>query len=107
MTKPKDLRSWFDGLIKLLKLERYPKKQGFELLTSEKVKCGKTKLLEQMEISIGALGVCSTDIGPGGKTMVEFERPGQYHTDPKLPYHTLRSGVPVGIIDHELGSKKP
>ncbi|KAI7967210.1 hypothetical protein MJO29_000487 [Puccinia striiformis f. sp. tritici] len=107
MTNPKDLRSWFDGHIKLLKLERDSEKQEFDLLTSEKVKRGQTKLLERMGISIGALGVRSTNIGLGGKTIVELERPAQYHTDPKLPYHTLRSGVPVGIIDHELGSKKP
>ncbi|WAR52259.1 hypothetical protein PtB15_1B700 [Puccinia triticina] len=106
MTSPKDLRAWFDGHLKLLKLERASEKEEFDLLTSEKVKRGQTKLLERMGISIGALGVRSTNIGLGGKTIVELERPAQYHTDPKLPYHTLRSGVPVGLIDHEVGSSK-
>ncbi|KAA1098842.1 hypothetical protein PGT21_015703 [Puccinia graminis f. sp. tritici] len=106
MTNPKDLRAWFEGHLKLLKLERASEKEEFDLLTSEKVKRGQTKLLERMGISIGALGVRSTNIGLGGKTIVELERPAQYHTEPKLPYHTLRSGVPVGIIDNEVGSTK-
>ncbi|KNZ63233.1 uncharacterized protein VP01_116g6 [Puccinia sorghi] len=107
MTTPKTLRSWFDGHTKLLRLERASEKEEFDLLTSEKVKRGQTKLLERMGISIGGLGVRSTNIGLGGKTIVELERPAQYHTDPKLPYHVLRSGVPVGIIDHLVGSSKP
>jgi len=107
MTTPKTLRSWFDGHTKLLRLERASEKEEFDLLTSEKVKRGQTKLLERMGISIGALGVRSTNIGLGGKTIVELERPAQYHTDPKLPYHVLRSGVPVGIIDHLVGASKP
>ncbi|PLW33036.1 hypothetical protein PCANC_20543 [Puccinia coronata f. sp. avenae] len=107
MTDSKELRTWLDGHMNLLKRERASEKEEFDLLTSEKVKRGQTKLLERMGISIGALGVRSTNIGLGGKMIVELERPAQYHTDPKLPYHTLRSGVPVGIIDHEVGSSKP
>lgn len=68
MTTPKTLRSWFDGHTKLLRLERASEKEEFDLLTSEKVKRGQTKLLERMGISIGGLGVRSTNIGLGGKT---------------------------------------
>lgn len=39
-------------------------------------------------------------------SIVELERPAQYHTDPKIPYHTFRPGLPAGIIDHDLGSGK-
>jgi hypothetical protein len=38
---------------------------------------------------------------------VELEQSAQYYTDPKLPRQTLRSGVPVGVINHEVGSSKP
>ncbi|MBW0485446.1 hypothetical protein O181_025161 [Austropuccinia psidii MF-1] len=102
----KDLNTWLEAHLRLLRLERASEKEEFDLLTSEKVKRGQTKLLEQMGISIGALGVRNTNVGLGGKTIIELERPAQYHTDPKLPYHALRSGVPVGIIDHDIGSSK-
>jgi hypothetical protein len=67
MTDSKELRTWLDGHMNLLKRERASEKEEFDLLTSEKVKRGQTKLLERMGISIGALGVRSTNIGLGGK----------------------------------------
>lgn len=149
---PSSLSKWFDVQLSLLRLERDSDKVEFDLLTSDKVKQGQTKLLERMGISIGGLGIKSTTIGLGGKTsvitlirlqsqkflrpqmcwwrlrletisslrkpitilvecvpylsIIELERPAQFHTDPKIPYHTFRSGIPAGIIDHDLGSGK-
>ncbi|CAH7670226.1 P-loop containing nucleoside triphosphate hydrolase protein [Phakopsora pachyrhizi] len=106
MTSPKELGAWFDGHLRLLRIERESEKVEFDLLTSEKVRMGQTRLLERMGISIGSLGVRQINIGSGGKTVIELERPAQFHTDPKLPYHSFRPGVPAGIIDHDLGSSK-
>ncbi|EGG02467.1 uncharacterized protein MELLADRAFT_38533 [Melampsora larici-populina 98AG31] len=100
------LDKWLKAQLRLLRLERDSEKVEFDLLTSDKVKQGQTKLLERMGISIGGLGVKSTSIGLGGKTTIELERPAQYHTDPKIPYHTFRPGLPAGIIDHDLSSGK-
>lgn len=69
-TSPKELRNWFDGQLRLLRLERASESQEFELLTSEKVKRGQTKLLERMGISIGSLSIRHTHLGLGGKTYV-------------------------------------
>ncbi|KAH9816791.1 P-loop containing nucleoside triphosphate hydrolase protein [Melampsora americana] len=106
MTNNISLDKWFKTQLRLLRLERDSEKVEFDLLTSDKVKQGQTKLLERMGISIGGLGVKSTSIGLGGKTTIELERPAQYHTDPKIPYHTFRPGLPAGIIDHDLSSGK-
>ncbi|KAJ7721055.1 AAA domain-containing protein [Mycena metata] len=50
------------------------------------------KLLEQKGLSLGGLGVVGMNIGLGGKTLVELERPTAYHTSPIFPPHTLRPG---------------
>ncbi|KAJ7628342.1 P-loop containing nucleoside triphosphate hydrolase protein [Roridomyces roridus] len=50
------------------------------------------KLLEQKGLSLGGLGVVGVNIGLGGKTLVELERPLAYHTSQIFPPHTLRPG---------------
>ncbi|KAJ7639809.1 P-loop containing nucleoside triphosphate hydrolase protein [Mycena polygramma] len=53
--------------------------------------CG-PKLLEQKGLALGGLGVVGVNIGLGGKTLVELERPTAYHTSPIFPPHGLRPG---------------
>ncbi|KAJ7672544.1 P-loop containing nucleoside triphosphate hydrolase protein [Mycena polygramma] len=53
--------------------------------------CG-PKLLEQKGLALGGLGVVGVNIGLGGKTLVELERPTAYHTSPISPPHGLRPG---------------
>ncbi|TFK31805.1 P-loop containing nucleoside triphosphate hydrolase protein [Crucibulum laeve] len=48
------------------------------------------KLLEQKGLSLGGLGVAGMNIGLGGKTLIELERPTAYHTSPIFPPHGLR-----------------
>ncbi|OBZ66935.1 DNA polymerase alpha-associated DNA helicase A [Grifola frondosa] len=55
-------------------------REDFFLLSN----CG-PKLLEQKGLALGGLGVASINIGLGGKTLVELERPAAYHTTPIFP----------------------
>ncbi|KAF7329748.1 AAA domain-containing protein [Mycena kentingensis (nom. inval.)] len=50
------------------------------------------KLLEQKGLALLGLAVVNVNIGLGGKTLVELERPSAYHTSPVFPPHTLRPG---------------
>ncbi|KAF5384145.1 hypothetical protein D9615_003261 [Tricholomella constricta] len=72
----------------LLKKERDAEIERSSLLLSN---CG-PKLLEQKGLSLGGLGIVSINIGLGGKTLVELERPSAYHTNPAFPPHTFRPG---------------
>ncbi|KZT22299.1 P-loop containing nucleoside triphosphate hydrolase protein [Neolentinus lepideus HHB14362 ss-1] len=58
------------------------------------------KLLEQKGLSLGGLGIANINIGLGGKTLVELERPTAYHTTPIFPPHSLRPGDLAGIEDN-------
>ncbi|KIY67465.1 P-loop containing nucleoside triphosphate hydrolase protein [Cylindrobasidium torrendii FP15055 ss-10] len=71
---------------KLLVDERAAEIERSSLLLSN---CG-PKLLEQKGLALNGLGVASMNIGLGGKTLVELERPSAYHTSPSFPPHTLR-----------------
>ncbi|KAF8065235.1 P-loop containing nucleoside triphosphate hydrolase protein [Lyophyllum atratum] len=72
----------------LLKKERDAEITRSSLLLSN---CG-PKLLEQKGLSLGGLGIVGVNIGLGGKTLVELERPTAYHTNPAFPPHTIRAG---------------
>ncbi|KAJ7130315.1 AAA domain-containing protein [Mycena epipterygia] len=72
----------------LLSQERAAEVDRSSLLLSN---CG-PKLLEQKGLSLGGLGVVGVNIGLGGKTLVELERPTAYHSSPIFPPHTLRPG---------------
>ncbi|KAF7293044.1 AAA domain-containing protein [Mycena indigotica] len=50
------------------------------------------KLLEQKGLALLGLGIVNINIGLGGKTLVELERPSAYHTSPLFPPHSLRTG---------------
>ncbi|EUC61245.1 P-loop nucleoside triphosphate hydrolase [Rhizoctonia solani AG-3 Rhs1AP] len=50
------------------------------------------KLLEQKGLALLGLGVSNVQIGLGGKSLIELERPSAYHTSPNFPPHTFRPG---------------
>ncbi|EGO26696.1 hypothetical protein SERLADRAFT_447834 [Serpula lacrymans var. lacrymans S7.9] len=72
----------------LLAKERDAEIERSSLLLSN---CG-PKLLEQKGLALGGLGVVGVNIGLGGKTLVELERPAAYHSTVIFPPHTFRPG---------------
>ncbi|KAF8892891.1 AAA domain-containing protein [Infundibulicybe gibba] len=89
----------------LLSKERDAEIERSSLLLSN---CG-PKLLEQKGLALGGLGVAGINIGLGGKTLVELERPTAYHTSPIFPPHTFRPGD-IARIEANVtssGAKKP
>ncbi|KAF9011905.1 P-loop containing nucleoside triphosphate hydrolase protein [Cyathus striatus] len=80
----------------LLTEEREAEIERSSLLLSN---CG-PRLLEQKGLSLGGLGIASVNIGLGGKTLVELERPTAYHSTPIFPPHTLRPGDLTRIEAH-------
>ncbi|KIL66018.1 hypothetical protein M378DRAFT_186133 [Amanita muscaria Koide BX008] len=61
--------------------------------------CG-PKLLEQKGLLLGGLGIVSVNIGLGGKTLVELERPSAYHSSALFPPHSFRPGDLARIEEH-------
>lgn len=85
---PPDLAAFIERQRFLLAQERSAEIQRSSLLLSN---CG-PKLLEQKGLSLAGLGVVAVNVGLGGKTLVELERPTAYHTSPIFPPHTFRPG---------------
>ncbi|KAF7366743.1 AAA domain-containing protein [Mycena sanguinolenta] len=88
MSSETRLSSFFARQRLLLAQERAAEVERSSLLLSN---CG-PKLLEQKGLSLGGLGVVGVNIGLGGKTLVELERPTAYHTSPIFPPHSFRPG---------------
>ncbi|CAA7266201.1 unnamed protein product [Cyclocybe aegerita] len=88
MSSEADLKAFIDRQRVLLAKERAAEIERSSLLLSN---CG-PKLLEQKGLSLGGLGIASINIGLGGKTLVELERPTAYHSTPVFPPHTFRPG---------------
>ncbi|KAH6903121.1 DNA helicase [Coprinopsis sp. MPI-PUGE-AT-0042] len=84
----------------LLQQERNAEIERSSLLLTN---CG-PKLLEQKGLALLGLGVASVNIGLGGKTLIELERPSAYHTSPIFPPHTFRNGDLAQIED--ISAKK-
>ncbi|KAF9467175.1 AAA domain-containing protein [Collybia nuda] len=84
----------------LLSKEREAEIERSSLLLSN---CG-PKLLEQKGLSLGGLGIVGINIGLGGKTLVELERPTAYHSSPTFPPHTFRPGDLARIEANVSGS---
>ncbi|EGO01032.1 hypothetical protein SERLA73DRAFT_105557 [Serpula lacrymans var. lacrymans S7.3] len=78
----------------LLAKERDAEIERSSLLLSN---CG-PKLLEQKGLALGGLGVVGVNIGLGGKTLVELERPAAYHSTVIFPPHTFRQGFMPGDL---------
>ncbi|KAF9648266.1 P-loop containing nucleoside triphosphate hydrolase protein [Thelephora ganbajun] len=66
--------------------------------------CG-PKLLEQKGLAILGLGIASINIGLGGKSLIELERPTAYNLSPLFPPHTFRPGDIARIEDNSTGGK--
>ncbi|KAJ6588277.1 AAA domain-containing protein [Mycena capillaripes] len=88
MSSETRLSSFFARQRLLLAEERAAEVDRSSLLLSN---CG-PKLLEQKGLALGGLGVVNVNIGLGGKTLVELERPTAYHTSPVFPPHAFRPG---------------
>ncbi|KAL1715840.1 P-loop containing nucleoside triphosphate hydrolase protein [Schizophyllum commune] len=83
-----NLSKFIERQRQLLSAERQAEIERSSLLLSN---CG-PKLLEQKGLALLNLGVASINIGLGGKTLVELERPSAHHASPMFPPHTLRTG---------------
>ncbi|KAF9485626.1 P-loop containing nucleoside triphosphate hydrolase protein [Pholiota conissans] len=106
MASEADLQAFIDRQRVLLAKERDAEIERSALLLSN---CG-PKLLEQKGLSIGGLGIVGMNIGLGGKTLVELDRPSVYHTSPIFPPHNLRPGDLARIEAHisaNASTKKP
>ncbi|KAJ7764583.1 AAA domain-containing protein [Mycena maculata] len=88
MSSETRLATFFARQRLLLAQERAAEIDRSSLLLSN---CG-PKLLEQKGLSLGGLSIVNVNIGLGGKTLVELERPMAYHTSPIFPPHALRPG---------------
>ncbi|KAK0221000.1 P-loop containing nucleoside triphosphate hydrolase protein [Armillaria nabsnona] len=101
-----DLAAFIERQRLLLAQERSAEIQRSSLLLSN---CG-PKLLEQKGLSLAGLGVVVVNVGLGGKTLVELERPTAYHTSPIFPPHTFRPGDLARIetnVTANSAQKKP
>ncbi|KAI0037075.1 AAA domain-containing protein [Vararia minispora EC-137] len=87
-TSKKELEAFISRHKKLLAAERDAEVERSSLLLSG---CG-PKLLEQKGLGLNSLGIVGVNVGLGGKTLVELERPAAYHTSQVLPPHTIRYG---------------
>ncbi|KAL1673945.1 P-loop containing nucleoside triphosphate hydrolase protein [Schizophyllum commune] len=83
-----NLSKFIERQRQLLSAERQAEIERSSLLLSN---CG-PKLLEQKGLALLNLCVASINIGLGGKTLVELERPSAHHASPIFPPHTLRTG---------------
>ncbi|KAJ7704447.1 AAA domain-containing protein [Mycena rosella] len=96
------LANFFQRQKHLLAQERAAEVDRSSLLLSN---CA-PKLLEQKGLSLGGLGVVGVNIGLGGKTLVELERPTAYHSSPIFPPHGLRPGD-LARIEANVSSAGP
>ncbi|KAF9523770.1 AAA domain-containing protein [Crepidotus variabilis] len=106
MASDTDLRAFIDRQRILLAQERAAEIERSSLLLSN---CG-PKLLEQKGLSLAGLGVVGMNVGLGGKTLVELERPLAYHTSNIFPPHTFRPGDIARIetnVTSTISAKKP
>ncbi|KAJ7845929.1 AAA domain-containing protein [Mycena leptocephala] len=102
MSSETRLSSFFARQRLLLAQERAEEVDRSSLLLSN---CG-PKLLEQKGLSLGGLGVVGVNVGLGGKTLVELERPAAYHTSPVFPPHNFRPGD-LARIEANVSSAGP
>lgn len=87
-TTNEDRESYFSRMRALCQQERAAEIEQSSLLLSA---CG-PKLLEQKGLALLGLGVSSVQIGLGGKSLIELDRPSAYHTSPNFPPHSFRPG---------------
>ncbi|KAG1835426.1 AAA domain-containing protein [Suillus variegatus] len=88
MASEADLKAFICRHRELLSKERNAEIERTALLLTN---CG-PKLLEQKGLALGSLSVVGINIGLGGKTLVELERPTAFHTSQLFPPHNFRPG---------------
>ncbi|KAG2159412.1 AAA domain-containing protein [Suillus bovinus] len=88
MVSEADLKAFISRHRELLSKERNAEIERSSLLLTN---CGQ-KLLEQKGLALGNLGVVGINLGLGGKTLVELERPAAFHTSQLFPPHNFRPG---------------
>ncbi|KAG9226737.1 hypothetical protein CCMSSC00406_0008437 [Pleurotus cornucopiae] len=106
MSSESDIHEFVDKYKALLLQERNEEIDRSSLLLSN---CG-PKLLELKGLALGGLSVVEMNIGLGGKTLVELERPLAHHTTPSFPPHTFRPGDLARIeanASSNASTKKP
>ncbi|KIK46042.1 hypothetical protein CY34DRAFT_464858 [Suillus luteus UH-Slu-Lm8-n1] len=96
MASEADLKAFIGRHRELLSKERNAEIERSALLLTN---CG-PKLLEQKGLALGSLGVVGINIGLGGKTLVELERPTAFHTSQSFPPHNFRPGDLARIEDN-------
>ncbi|KAG0698331.1 AAA domain-containing protein [Suillus ampliporus] len=99
MASEADLKAFIDRHRELLAKERNAEIERSAMLLTN---CG-PKLLEQKGLALGSLGVIGINIGLGGKTLVELERPAAFHTSQIFPPHNFRPGD-LARIEENLSS---
>ncbi|KAH7337710.1 AAA domain-containing protein [Rhizoctonia solani] len=62
------------------------------------------KLLERKGLALLGLGVSNLQLGLGGKSLIELERPSAYHTSSNFPPHTFRPGDIARIEANATGT---
>lgn len=107
MATEDQLKAFIKRQRELLARERDAEIERTLLLLSN---CG-PKLLEQKGLALNGVGIASINIGLGGKTLVELERPAAYHTSPIFPPHTFRNGdlarIEPNVVSATKKPKKP
>ncbi|KAF4607995.1 hypothetical protein EYR40_000336 [Pleurotus pulmonarius] len=106
MSSEFEIHEFIDKYRTLLLKERNEEIDRSSLLLSN---CG-PKLLELKGLALGGLSVVEMNIGLGGKTLVELERPLAHHTTPSFPPHTFRPGdlarIEANVLSN-IATKKP
>ncbi|OAX43735.1 P-loop containing nucleoside triphosphate hydrolase protein [Rhizopogon vinicolor AM-OR11-026] len=102
MASETDIKAFIDRHRDLLTKERNAEIQRSALLLTN---CG-PKLLEQKGLALGSLGVVGINIGLGGKTLVELERPAAFHSSQIFPPHNFRPGD-LASIEENVSSNAP
>ncbi|KAF9515834.1 hypothetical protein BS47DRAFT_1371885 [Hydnum rufescens UP504] len=90
------LRAFLERQSQLLQRERTAEIERTSLLLSS---CS-PKLLEKKGLALGGLGVVGINIGLGGKSLIELERPSAYHSTQLFPPHSFRTGDLARIAEH-------
>ncbi|PVG02231.1 P-loop containing nucleoside triphosphate hydrolase protein [Serendipita vermifera] len=103
MPTPEQLEAFFERQRHLLAQERQADIDQSSLLLSN---CS-AKLLEKKGLALLGLSPRNVNIGLGGKTLIELERPAAHHSSPLFPPHSFRPGDLARIDDASSSSQAP
>lgn len=88
-------RAWLSTHLALLRAEVQLEREQTSLIRSK----ASPSLLASHGLALLELGASAPKAGPGGKRLIELERPAHHHADVKLPPHTFRTGDVVRVRD--------